>query len=168
MILFIIAWYLLSTLTLELNLFKFGISMIIAGFAASFGLVCSIVGALTAVPKQRSGNASGLFFTCTWISNALGVAFSGVTISLFSKEKILHLLNINKLHFDNKKLELLENMASGITNNKTGEHIKTFPAGIEALTSQAFIESLHIAAFIISCLAFSGIVVLFLLKNHSK
>ena len=99
-------------LTTSPSLIYLALLLILLGITSGVHIPTTLHALTHVIPKNQSGTAVGLFFTCAVLGAVLGVAFSGVIIDWCSQVHLQILLAQNHLTINAEKLIYLEQMAN--------------------------------------------------------
>ncbi|QLH43504.1 MAG: MFS transporter [Coxiellaceae bacterium] len=145
-----------------------GLSLL--GISAGLFLPCSSITAVSVVPKEQTGMATGVFYTNSFIGTTLGIAISGSILAISSTHYLLESIRTNKLVFTPQQLSVLKETASGI--QPISAITQYFPQQmileLSQMTHQAFMTGFITAISTCAGLAAIGTFLVFMLKKSQN
>lgn len=133
------------------------VCFILNGIGLGINFTSTTTGALSPVPDDKAGVATGIFFTILWTSCAFAVAMAGTILAYISRSTLaVHLLNKNH-QFSADQIDLLLRSSRGLLPISNLQHF-LLPQQLVStanIVKHAFIAGLHgiaWALFIVSLL----------------
>ena len=141
--------------------------LVLIGIGCGINFVSTTVGALSAVPQEESGVATGIFFTIMWTSCSFAIAVCGAILSWLSEQHLLSLISQKAIHLSQNELSHLIRAAQGLIpfDNMSGLFISHDIHQLKILASQSFMYGFHAMMLFLFLSAILGIVLSLLLKT---
>jgi len=151
-----------------LPIYMLAFLLFLTGICLAILLTGTNIIALSVVPKQQIGAASGVFFTIALVGSMFGVAISGTIMAMRSSHYLTRQLLLNNIHITQSKMRLLTQMANG-SHSITKLAANFTPAMVQKLTpiiQQSFLHAffsvalvcvgLAIISFLLTCLLYTS------------
>lgn len=145
------------------------VGLITLGMASGILLPSTSIAALSSVSPEKTGMASGIFYTVMFVSCGIGVAFVGTLLSAMSSHELTALLMQNHIHFELSQLPALKNIAAGlhpVSSINTIFDAQTL-ALINTISKQTFIHAFKMIGIVFIGLSFINLVLCFLIPIAS-
>ena len=148
---------------------NFGIliaGLLCLGTATAIGFISTTHGALADASKEKMGAASGLFFTISWLSCAIGVSITGTIIGYQANR--IALPQLQSLHLSSYQIEQALHASKGLTPVLSLKEKMPFFENLQEICSSTFIQAIQMNVWIFLCLSATGLLLSFFLKHENK
>jgi EmrB/QacA subfamily drug resistance transporter len=126
------------------NLIQILTVLFCSGVGFSMLIPATATGAISSVAFGKSGAASGILLTNSFIAAGVGIAVSGSLITLFSVSNVKQLLIKNGFLLTESQLESLSNM---LTHEKIGEEILRVISAQSGIAGDTIMQLIHQSMF---------------------
>lgn len=149
---------------LQLTLpFKFTIlipALFFLGLSCGAIMPTSSVGAMSSLPPEKVGMGTGCFFTTMFVSSSLGVAISGIILSIASKNFLIKAVEGQNLIINQPLFTALKNVAVSIQPVNTLANLQ-----LQNLAKAAFMNGFTINMWVCFGMGVVSLMLSLLLKN---
>ncbi len=144
-LLLIVSTLLLSFIQQQGTLFLLMSALGLAGLGIALLIPATGTAVLLSTPREKSGSGMGIFLTNGFIGSSIGVALSGLLLTVWSRHQLDHLLAASTITVTTQQHAVLNQVASGVQRLAT--HQTHFSAAmlqiLQPMTAHAFISSFH-------------------------
>jgi EmrB/QacA subfamily drug resistance transporter len=140
------------------------------GLCLSILLTGTNVIALSVVPKQQIGAASGVFFTIALIGCMFGIAISGTIMAMRSSHYLTQQLLLNNIHVPQTKMHLLTLIANGSHSltRLVGNFTPAMAQKLSPILEHSFLHAFFSVALVCAGLAIISFLLTLFAKGYSK
>ncbi len=169
MLLFVVGFIILALIDLQGRFMFLLLALALLGIGLAVMGPATTTAALSKVPDDKKGIASGVFYGLAFLAFSLGVAISTVLLSSVASLRFKHLLNLTNIHLNPSQLNSLKLIYTGTHNpniflSQYGHVAKLVPLVNDA--KLAFMSGFHAVMLFCAFVSLIGFIVALVVNNQ--